>query len=230
MINAEKLLGQVLGGVLGKGHGKHGKGKNKLMHELTSGAGLMTAIGLAVGAYEVLKDKKAGSGTAAPGAMAPPPPPSPSPGQPGGGPAAVPPPVPPPQWTAAPPVAPVVAAPASAAAADDMARRMIQVMVAAAHADGAMDEQEEAAILDQLRAADLSQEERMFLLDELHHPRDVASLVAGISDPSTAKAMYMLAFSAIEVDTEAERKWLDELAAGLGLSPAVRAFIEEQNR
>jgi uncharacterized membrane protein YebE (DUF533 family) len=40
----------------------------------------------------------------------------------------------------------------------------------------------------------------------------------------------MLAFSAIEVDSEAERKWLNELATGLGLSPAVQTFIEEQNR
>ena len=58
MFNAEKLLGQVLGGVLGK---RGEKGKNSsLMGGLTSGAGLMTAIGLAVGAYEVLKDKNTG--------------------------------------------------------------------------------------------------------------------------------------------------------------------------
>ncbi len=233
MINAEKLLGQLLGGVLGKGHGKgHGKGKKKLMNGLTSGAGLMTAIGLAVGAYEVLKDKKTGGGMAMPGMAAPPPPPSSVPGQTGGSPVATPPPVPTPQWTAAPPVAPVSAGPASASASgsEDIARRMIQVMVAAAHADGTVDEQEERAILDRLRTIDLTQEERMFLLDELHHPRDVAALVAGISDPSAAKAMYMLAFSAIEVDSEAERKWLNELATGLGLSPAVQTFIEEQNR
>jgi len=220
-----------LGGVLGKGHGKgHGKGKKKLMNGLTSGAGLMTAIGLAVGAYEVLKDKKTGGGMAMPGMAAPPPPPFSVPGQTGGSPVASPPPVPPPQWTAAPPAAPVFASPASVSGSEDIARRMIQVMVAAAHADGTLDEREERAILDKLRTIDLSQEERMFLLDELHHPRDVAALVAGISDPPTAKAMYMLAFSAIEVDSEAERKWLNELATGLGLSPAVQTFIEEQNR
>lgn len=230
MINAEKLLGQLLGGVLGKGHGKgHGKGKQKLMNGLTSGAGLMTAIGLAVGAYEVLKDKKTGGAMAMPGVAAPPPPPLPAPGQTGGSPAA-PPPVPPPQWTAAPPVAPVSSCPASTSGSEEIARRMIQVMVAAAHADGTLDEREERAILDKLRTIDLSHEERMFLLNELHNPREVAALVAGMNDPSTAKAMYMLACSTIEVDAEAERAWLNELAVGLGLSPAVQAFIEEQNR
>lgn len=228
MINAEKLLGQLLGGVLGKGHGRHGNGKKKLMNELTSGAGLMTAIGLAVGAYEVLKDKKTGGGMAMPGVAAPPPPPFPATGQTGGSQGA-PPPVPPPRWNAAPPVAPVSPGPATASDSEDIARRMIQVMVAAAHADGTLDEREERAILDKLRTIDLSQEERMFLLDELHHPKEIASLVAGITDPAAAKAMYMLAFSAIEVDSEVERKWLNDLATGLGLSPAVQTFIEEQN-
>lgn len=227
MINAEKLLGQVLGGVLGK---KSGKGKKKLMHGLTSGAGLMAAIGLAVGAYEVLKDKKTGGAMAMPGMPGPPPPPFPVPGQMGSSPTPPPPPVPPPQWTAAPPAAPVSAGPAAVSGSEEIARRMIQVMVAAAHADGTMDEREERAILDKLRTIDLSQEERMFLLDELHNPRDVSALVAGMSDPSTAKVMYMLACSTIEVDAEAERAWLNELAVGLGLSPAVQAFIEEQNR
>ncbi len=222
MFNAEKLLGQVLGGVLGKGGGK---GKNSLMGGLTSGAGLMTAIGLAVGAYEVLKDKKAAR-----------------PAVPGSGPApAMPPPPPWGQATAGigsplppslPPLTGAAARPEAPAAGDlsseDLARRMIQVMIAAAAADGAMDEQEEKAILDKLRDAELSQEEKMFMLEELHHPKDIATLTAGVSNPSTAKVMYMLALTAISIDTEAERGWLDQLARGLGLSPAVQKFIEEQ--
>lgn len=226
MFNAEKLLGQVIGGVLGsKGRGK--KKKNDLLGGLTSGAGLMTAIGLAVGAYEVLKDKKTAPpsppGYATGPAMPPPPPPV---GQVVGSIPASLPVVPP----AAAPVVPSGMAPAAGElSTEELARRMIQVMVAAACADGTMDEQEEKAILDRLRGADLSQEERMFMLEELHHPKDIASLTAGISNPSTAKAMYMLAIAAIAIDTEAERRWLDDLARGLGLSQAVQQFIEEQN-
>jgi len=111
---------------------------------------------------------------------------------------------------------------------DELARRMIQVMIAAACADGAMDEQEEKAILDKLRDIELSQEEKMFMLEELHHPKDIATLTAGISQPSVAKAMYMLAVSAVAIDTEKERSWLDELARSLGLSPAIQKFIEDQ--
>ncbi len=105
---------------------------------------------------------------------------------------------------------------------------MIRVMIAAAHADGTLDEEEEKTILAKLRAAELSPEERMFILDELHQPKTLAELTAGISDPSIAKTMYMLAVNAIAVDSPGERAWLDNLAAGLSISKAVQGFIEEQ--
>lgn len=232
MFNAEKLLGQMIGGVLGNGGGKK---KHSLMGGLTSGAGLMTAIGLAVGAYEVLKDKKTGQpgSGGAPGPAMPPPPPGGQMNTAAGWPAPQAPqaPPPPPSGGVATPPAPAPVAPIPVAgelSSDDLARRMIQVMIAAACADGTMDEQEEQAILDKLRDAGLSQEEKMFMLEELHHPKDIATLTAGIGNPSTAKAMYMLAVAAIDIDTEAERGWLDGLARGLGLSPAIQRFIEEQ--
>lgn len=228
MFNAEKLLGQVIGGVLGKGGGK---GKKKLMGGLTSGAGLMTAIGLAVGAYEILKDKQAAARPATAGPAGPvTPPPPPSWRAPGNSPAMPPvPPVPPQPAAAASPAATVVTPPAAGELGEEeLARRMIQVMIAAACADGTMDEQEERAILDKLRDAGLSQEEKMFMLDELHHPKDIATLTSGNISPATAKVMYMLAVAAVAIDTEMERTWLDELARALGLSPAVQKFIEEQ--
>jgi uncharacterized membrane protein YebE (DUF533 family) len=47
---------------------------------------------------------------------------------------------------------------------------------------------------------------------------------------SLAKGMYMMAVAAIEIDTEAERNWLDELGMELGLSTEVRRFIEEHGK
>lgn len=101
-------------------------------------------------------------------------------------------------------------------------------MIAAAHADGTLDATEEQAILERAGKAGLSQEERMFLLDELHKPKSIAELTEGLADPSIARTMYILAAGTIAIDTEAERRWLDQLAAALGLSKAVQSFIEEQ--
>uniref|UniRef100_UPI00405775FE DUF533 domain-containing protein n=1 Tax=Candidatus Electronema sp. TaxID=2698783 RepID=UPI00405775FE len=235
-MNIEKLLGKLLQEATGSGGGqfkapqhgsrqsgyagkKHAASSSSLLgsltSQLTSGKGLMTAIGLGVGAYEVFRTSgqrqeqpaaaQAPNWGAAPSAAAAPPPPPPSAARPASAPAAAP----------------------SADGDEELARRLIRVMIAAAHADGALDADEERAILDRLRGAELSQEEKMFLLEELHQPRSVAELTEGSSSLRLAQAMYAVALSAIEVDTESERRWLDELGAALGLSAEIRRFIEE---
>ncbi|MBV5318636.1 MAG: DUF533 domain-containing protein [Desulfobulbaceae bacterium] len=233
MFNAEKLLGKIVGEVMGKGSGSHG-GSKSMLGSLTSGSGLMTMIGLGVGAFEILKQQQGQQAQPQGMAQTPPPPPganpfatgTPSPQPPPGG---FHPPPPPPMPDAAPAAAPPVSdVTLTAPTGADLAVRLIQVMVAAAHADGVMDQAEERAVLDKLRGVELSQEEKMFLLDELHQPKSIEALTAGINNPSVAKTMYMLAVAAIETDTEAERAWLDQLARQLGLSKQIQAFIEEQ--
>ncbi|WP_310599423.1 DUF533 domain-containing protein [Desulfobulbus sp.] len=227
MFDVEKLLGKMVGEVVGKS-GSWGGGKASKLGGLGAGSGLMTLIGLGVGAYEILQQQKQQS--SAGGQTQPPPPPGAGMG------GSVPPP-PPPIATQAAQSSPLLpggevpnaaALPAGGLGARELATRMIQVMVAAAHADGGMDADEERAVLDRLRGAELTQEEKMFLLEELHRPQRLEALVAGIDDPAVAKTMYMLAVAAITIDTEAERAWLDQLAERLGISQGMRSFLEEQ--
>jgi len=222
MFNSERLLGKIIKETLGGGTSGNSKGDG-LFDSLTSGKGLMTAIGLGVGAFEILKNQKAKSNEGAHSTSTPssipsghqvtgaPPPPIP-------GAAPVPP---------SPPPLPSVDGAEETASGQDLALRMIQVMIAAAHADGILDEAEEKAILDRLRGAELDSEEKMFLVNELHQPKPLSELTDGIDDPETAKTMYMLAVATIDTDTEAERIWLDELGTQLGISSEIRNFIEE---
>ena len=225
MFDAEKLLGTLMREVVGSSSGKRGKKSkhgNTLVDSLKSGSGLMTAIGLGIGAYEILRSKsQTGSADYSHQTTAPPPvpPASGSAPPPTGSQSPVP---------APPPLPNAVPAVPGNLNSQDLACRMIQTMIAAAHADGTMDEKEEQAILTKLKGENISQEERMFLLTELHNPKSVAELTSGISDPATAKAMYMIAVSAVDIDSEAERNWFDELASSLGISKAVQDFIEEQ--
>jgi len=227
MFNAEQLLGKIVGEVIGGSSGSWGGGKKSMLSGLGSGSGLMTVIGLGVGAYEILKQQQEQKSQTSGMGQAPPPPP------PGSGSFGGPPPPPGSRANASPPPPPMQGVPASPPATvvgslggHDLAVRMIQAMAAAAHADGVMDAEEERAVLDRLRGADLSQEEKMFLLNELHQPKSIEALVAGVNDPAVAQTMYMLAAAAITVDTEAERAWLDELASRLGLSKEMQSFIE----
>ena len=234
-MDMEKLLGRLLQETIGSGGGQFSTAKKKrkkqqsvtdsllggLTNQLTSGKGLMTAIGLGVGAYEIFRSgrQQTQPQPAAQNWNAAPPPAA-------GMSASTPP--PPPPSAAAFRQTPAPAAAPAAFDEQELARRLIQVMVAAAHADGILDAEEEKAILDRLRSTELAQEEKMFLLEELHHPRPIADLTQGISgDLRLAQTMYAVALSAIVVDTASERQWLDELGAALGLSPEICRFIEE---
>ena len=233
MFDAEKLLGKVVQEVMGSaGHSmkkkRKGKKGNSLVNSLTSGAGLMTAIGLGIGAYEILRGQSktqhtGGHYPAPPPGGGPPPVVAPSPAQ---WPAAPPPP-PPPGAAPAPPEPPA-AAPGDGKQAEALAVRLIQVMIAAAHADGTMDAAEEEAVIGRLTGEEFSLEEKRFLLSEMHSPKSIDELVAGVGDPTVAKTMYMLAAGTIEIDTPEERQWMDDFATRLGLSKTVQGFIEEQ--
>ncbi|RUM45307.1 MAG: DUF533 domain-containing protein [Desulfocapsa sp.] len=223
MFNAEQLLGKIVGDVLGGGVKKNGG----LVDSLSSGSGLMTLIGLGVGAVEILSNQNqqqpaagkysgTGSGQAAPASVPPPLPGAPGPPAP---PAAAGPPVPPPgsrgdneqQLTD-----------------DALARRMIQVMIAAAHADGGMDLKEQQTILEKLESRGLDDEEKDFLMASLEHPLSMDNLVHGITDPAACRSMYMLAVATVAIDTPEERIWLDDLATRLHISNELKTFIEEQ--
>lgn len=235
MFNAEKLLGKVVREVTGssgmKKKKKKKKGKSSLIDNFTSGAGLMTAIGLGIGAYEILRDKSQPQTITGqpphqqPADTMPPPISNPSPA--GASQASTPPPILPGQDNDS------VARPAAVHVHADiepeqLAVRLIQVMIASAHADGTMDAKEEVAVIGRLKNENFSQEEKMFLLGEMHNPKSLDELTDGISDPAVAKTMYMLAAGVIEIDTPEERQWLNDFAARLGISQPIREFIEEQ--
>ncbi len=220
-------------------HGMKKKKKKKkksssMVSHLTSGAGLMTAIGLGIGAYEILKDKKKAPHTGGHYPSSPQGVPPVNPGIAQG--PAIPPPPPPPSSTAtsqAQPSEPAQPPPpqipeATPEQTEKLAVRLLQVMVAAAHADGQLDAEEEKAVIGRLKDEQFSQEEKMFLLAEMHSPKSIDELTANITDPATAKMMYMLAVGTIEIDTPEERQWLDQFAAALQLSKTVQEFIEDQ--
>ena len=215
MFNAEKLLGRIVKETLGGRSSQNTKSRG-LFDSLASGQGLMTIVGLGVGAFEILKEQKGKSSSGSLSAGTPPSIPANS------KPPASPPPPLPEEKQHRPPIPPVPAVNEERAVSnEDLALRLIRVMIAAAHADGSLDEAEEKAKLDS--------EEKMFLIQELHQPKSLAELTNGIVDPAMAQTMYMLATATIEIDTEAERNWLDELGDQLGITSELRTFIEEQS-
>ncbi len=98
---------------------------------------------------------------------------------------------------------------------------LVRAMIAAAKADGRIDDTERTRILAQISEQELSAEEKAFLLDEFAQPLDIDSIVAlGVSTEVSIE-LYAASLLAIEVDTPAEQAYLQMLAARLGLDKAL---------
>ena len=112
---------------------------------------------------------------------------------------------------------------------EEQARAMLLVraMIAAAKADGDVDPDERARIVAKLQTVGAEENARRFVDEELAKPVDLYSITAEVRDVATAAEVYAASLAAIQVDTEAERKYLDNLALRLGLD---RGAVDDLHR
>lgn len=104
---------------------------------------------------------------------------------------------------------------------------LIRSMISAAAADGLIDAEERAGILDRANALGDDAETLQFLRAELNAPVDIAELVAQ-TPRSLSSEVYAAALLAIELDTPQERAWMDDLANRLGIEAAARSELHRQ--
>ena len=107
---------------------------------------------------------------------------------------------------------------------EENAKLMIRAMIQAARADGEIDAEERAKILDQL--GDLDAEERAFIEAEMDAKVDPFALAADTSQQMAAQ-VYATAIMTVRVDNPAEADYLNALADSLQLSPETRDRIHK---
>lgn len=116
--------------------------------------------------------------------------------------------------------------PQSPTLSNDFALVLIQAMIAAARADGHIDDQERARIMERVQISGLDSEAEAFLAKELSEPVDMDRLVAAARSEEQKVELYTASRLAIDADTRAERGYLDLLAGRLGLPDALIDHIE----
>jgi uncharacterized membrane protein YebE (DUF533 family) len=121
-----------------------------------------------------------------------------------------------------------VTPPPALAAPDEEARalRLVRAMIAAASADGIIDNFERSSILGNLKQAGLEDEASAFIEQEFAHPADLATLIQGIKNADEAAEVYAAARLSIDPDTMEERAFLHELAKALNLETGLVAHID----
>jgi uncharacterized membrane protein YebE (DUF533 family) len=165
---------------------------------------LLTAAGMAWGIYETMQQQgTSGASPSGPGLQSAH---APSTGQP------------------LPPL-PVVGAPA-AGPVSNQALLIVRLAISAAYADGAVSDEERAAILEHARGAGVDG----IVEQELAQPRPLAEIVAGVTDDGQRATLYVLAFGIVRGDEQpsgAERIYLAKLAHLLGLDPKTVQQLEQ---
>lgn len=109
------------------------------------------------------------------------------------------------------------------AATEENARLMIRAMIEAAKADGEIDAAERAQIMSFLETA--GEEERRFVAERIDAPADMAGLAAAVTDATRAQ-VYATARMVVAGQNDAEKDWLDRLAAALTLDAQTRAALD----
>ncbi len=126
-----------------------------------------------------------------------------------------------PSWPGAapPPATPLVVPPSVA--------RLVRLATSAATADGTLSDSERDAIMAAARAAGVAPPTD----DQLRTRQPLAEIVGGVTTDQERRDLYVLAFTIVRADegiSGAERIYLAQLAAHLGLEPSATTRIEQE--
>ena len=111
---------------------------------------------------------------------------------------------------------------------NEAAQALVQVMIAAAKADGEVSSEERRRILDEVAQAGADEEERAFLQRELDQPIELDAVLNRVRDLKIEEEAYAASLLAIEVDTPAEQQYLAYLATRLNLPAETVAQLHER--
>lgn len=113
---------------------------------------------------------------------------------------------------------------------DQSATMYIRAMIAAANADGRIDEAERQKIFGALKQGGLEAEAEAFIQAELARPATIEDLAEGVTSQEQAAQIYTAARIAIDPDTSGENLFLSALANRLGIDAKLAAFIDHEAR
>ncbi|MBA6116118.1 MULTISPECIES: tellurite resistance TerB family protein [Pseudomonas] len=116
------------------------------------------------------------------------------------------------------------------AEAEQHSQAVLQALVAAAKADGHIDERERALIEGEFTRLDSDRALQQWLHAELNKPLDPAEVARAAQTPEMAAEMYLASVMMVDQENFMERAYLDELARQLRLDPALRQELESQIR
>jgi uncharacterized membrane protein YebE (DUF533 family) len=108
------------------------------------------------------------------------------------------------------------------------AELVLRAMINAAKADGRIDDEEINRIVGKLNEIGADAEHQRFVMTQMQKPLETEALIsAARGRPELGAQIYAASLLSIEVDTPAEKAYLERLSSGLGLGPQVSQNIQQ---
>ncbi|NMX93284.1 MULTISPECIES: tellurite resistance TerB family protein [unclassified Pseudomonas] len=105
---------------------------------------------------------------------------------------------------------------------------VLRALIAAAKADGRIDEKEKGLISQEIGRHTDDPGMQQWLDDQVAKPLDANDFAEYASDPAVAAEVYLASVMLVDDQQDAERIYLDELAGALGIEPELQLHLEQQ--
>ncbi|WP_350612801.1 tellurite resistance TerB family protein [Pseudomonas sp. HY7a-MNA-CIBAN-0227] len=111
---------------------------------------------------------------------------------------------------------------------EEHSHAVLRALIAAAKADGRIDDQEKQRILAEVGLHTDDPQLQQWLDAEVARPLDAADFAEFAQDPAVAAEVYLASVLLVDDQQDAERSYLDELASQLQIDPALQVHLEQQ--
>jgi uncharacterized membrane protein YebE (DUF533 family) len=113
---------------------------------------------------------------------------------------------------------------------EEHSHAILRALIAAAKADGRIDDAEKRMISTEIGRHTDDPQLQQWLDDEVAKPLDAREVAQSATDPGMASEMYLASVMLVDDQQDAERNYLDELAAALQIEPQLQMHLEQQAR
>ncbi|MNZ57567.1 Inner membrane protein YebE [compost metagenome] len=112
--------------------------------------------------------------------------------------------------------------------AEEHSHAILRALIAAAKADGRIDAAEKQMISTEIGRHTDDPQLQQWLDEEVAKPLDASDVAQSAADPGMASEMYLASVMLVDDQQDAERNYLDELAAALQIEPELQLHLEQQ--
>ena len=112
--------------------------------------------------------------------------------------------------------------------AEEHSHAILRALIAAAKADVRIDDAEKQMISTEIGRHTDDPQLQQWLDNEVAKPLDASEVAQSATDPAMASEMYLASVMLVDDQQDAERNYLDELAAALQIEPELQLRLEQQ--